>query len=113
MVATKLDKSWPALLAPFVKQNLTRPTRLGVFKPDSQGVTDYWIESGLPFIGLDVERRDVDVTVRIMLDKLSHEVNNVANIAIRISVNGDDEGFDVTERDGTVTMLRFEAAAGS
>lgn len=112
MVATKLDRSWPDLLAPFIKQNLKRPTRLGVFKPDPHGLTDYWIESGLPFSGLDVERRASAVTVRIMLDKLSHEVNNVASIAIRISVNGDDEGFEVTERDGTVTFLRFEAEAG-
>lgn len=109
MVATSLDKKWTEFLSPFVTHNLMRPTRLGVFKPDAGSLTDYWIENGLPFRGLDIEYRKNEVTALIHLDNLAHEINNVANIAIRLCVHGDDEGIDVTERDGTVTVLRFEA----
>lgn len=109
MVATKLRKNWTEFLAPFVTHNLMRPTRLGVFKPDAGGLTDYWLESGLPFRGIDIEDRDNVVTALIMLHQLTHEIDNVATIAIRLSVNGDDEGIDVTERNGTVTVLRFGA----
>ncbi len=109
MVETDLDKNWTKFLDPFVKHNLSRPTRLGVFKPDGGSLTDYWIESGLPFRGIDIEYRANSVSARLMLDKLAHEINNVANIAIRLCVHGDDEGLDVTDRDGTVTVLRFES----
>lgn len=108
MVLTNVDKKWTEFLSPFVTHNLMRPTRLGVFKPDTGGLTDYWIESGLPFRGLNIEHRDGETVALIILDKLTHEVNNVANIVIRLCVNGDDEGIDVTEHNGTVTVLRFE-----
>ena len=109
MVATKLRTNWTEFLAPFVTHNLGRPTRLGVFKPDAGGLTDYWIESGLPFRGIDIDYDGSQVTALIILDKLTHEVKNVTDIAIRLCVNGDDEGLDVTERNGTVNVLRFEA----
>jgi hypothetical protein len=109
MVATNLDKDWTKFLDPFVKHNLSRPTRLGVFQPDAAGMIDYWIESGLPFRGIDIEHRGDDVRVLIIFQKLTHEIDNVATIGIRLSVNDDDEGIDVTERNGTVTVLRFEA----
>jgi hypothetical protein len=102
---------WASLLRIFLAANEGRATRVGVFEHEFRGVTDYWIESGLPLSGLDLETTAGDVRLTITLGNLRREVNKVSNISLRLSRTAEEEGLDVIDMSGSTTILRFEATA--
>jgi hypothetical protein len=50
---TMIDKQdWQAFLGDLSRRNAGRPTRLGVFSPSYGTIADYWLEDGLPLVGM-------------------------------------------------------------
>jgi len=95
---------WTNFLKDFGEQNRGRVSRLGVF----EGENDYWLENGLPFTGIDVDTRRQMPTVEVMLAGFTHTVKNVRNVKVHLSLEGDEDGVDIADTEGRVTILRFE-----
>ena len=87
----------------YSKENSGRPTRLGVFDNEN----DYWIEDGILLGGIDFDKHGD--SIEIMLgDVMTHTVKNVKMIKISFSLNGVNDGLDITDSEGKTTILRFE-----
>ena len=95
---------WRNFLTVYGEQNSGRATRLGVF----EGKNDYWLENGLPLIGLDIDTCGEMPTVEIMLENFTHTIKNTQKLKMNFSRNGSDDGLDITDAEGTTTILRFE-----
>jgi Family of unknown function (DUF5335) len=104
--------AWKKYTKFFSEQNAGRSTRIGVFDRDGDVVTDYWLESGLPLTGIDMETRDERVSVQIIVGKLTHEVNDAIKLVFPFSHSGDEDGIDICTADGGTTILRFEGETG-
>lgn len=98
--------SWSTFLKFFSQQYQGRKTRIGVFADGN----DYWLESGLPLIGIDIDTHSDEPEVEIILGSFTHRVENVKSITIHFSRSGEEDGIDVTADDGKNTILRFEDA---
>ncbi len=115
--ATATKSTWTDFLKLFGKQNNRRPTRLGVFVPHGDSLEDYWLEDGLPLTGVDIELHGENApTIEIMLgDKTDREsrhftrsIKNVRQIKFELSFNTENDGLEITDDDGKITVLRFE-----
>ncbi|MGE3467533.1 MAG: DUF5335 family protein [Pyrinomonadaceae bacterium] len=92
----------------YTEQNKERPTRLGVFKNDSAVVTDYWLEDGLPLVGIDIDTHGDMPAIQIMLREFQHTVKGVTHLRVHFTFDGDEDGLDITNSEGNTTILRFE-----
>jgi len=108
MSTTKQEHEWSRVLQFFSEQNLTRPTRLGIFEPNRAAADDYWVECGLPFNGIVVESHSNGLNLQIIVGTLDHTVKHVVKIALQMTANGDEDGIDILDADGRTTVLRFE-----
>lgn len=101
------------LLKIFGERNESRLTRLGVFIPENNTMQDYWLEDGLPLMGIDTENEG-EINIEIMLGKegderhLTHSIKNAKTIKIELSVEAEKDGLEITDAGGKVTILRFE-----
>lgn len=111
--------SWKADLAAFGKRNLMRPTRLEVLGPGREVESDFWLEDGLLFAGIDLDTDgDPGPSVEIMLqpptpkkqNHMTHSVAGVKRMALE-TTGGRDEGLEIEDSEGVVTVLRFESEA--
>lgn len=106
---------WKNELRSFNERNHQRPTRLEVKASSKDVESDYWLEDGLLFEGIDLDV-DGDVSVEIMLQAQTgktrnHMTHNVAGVR-RIDLNTldqRDEGLVIEDSKGAVTILRFES----
>lgn len=98
-------KDWAKFLDFFTQVFSGRKTRLGVFENGN----DLWIESGLPFIGADIDAKTDKPTVQLMLGELTHAVSNVSGMQLRFTATGEEDGLDLKTADGQTTILRFES----
>jgi hypothetical protein len=98
------QKRWSAFLTRFGEENTGRPTRLGVFEDGN----DFWLEDGLPLSGIDVDPNGEEPVVEIMLGDFTHAVRDVRQLTFYVTVDGKNEGFDVTDASGKTAILRFE-----
>ncbi len=96
---------WANFLKFFTEAFSGRKTRLGVFENGN----DLWIESGLPFIGVDIDAKTDKPTVQLMLGDLTHAVSNVNGMQFKLLDSGEEDGLDLTTADGRTTVLRFES----
>lgn len=108
MNGPKTKPDWTSFLKFYAEQNAGRSTRIGLFETVDGVTNDYWIESGLAFKGIDAEFVGDSTVVEIMLEGLTHVVRNVRSISPVYSVDGLEDGLNVTAADGSVTILRFE-----
>jgi len=109
-------KKWTNELARFNERNHQRPTRLEVKASSQEVESDYWLEDGLLFEGIDL---DADggraVSLEIMLQAQTgktrnHMTHNVAGVR-RIdlgTLKGRDQGLEIEDSKGAITILRFE-----
>ncbi len=108
MNAASTQHEWTKYTKFYTENNKGRLTRLGVFEKQGETVNDYWLESGLPFNGLDIDTHKDLPSVQISVGVLCHEVDQVVDIAFHLSASGDDDGVDIKSTNGTSTVLRFE-----
>ena len=109
MNAATKQYDWTNFLKFYVEQNSGRLTRLGVFEDKSGVITDYWLEAGLPFSGIDADTSGETPTVEIMLgDSFTHTISNARNIKLNFNFDENADGLDITDAEGKTTILRFE-----
>ncbi len=77
-------------------------------KPGHSAVTDYWVENGLPFVGVDLDDGHGAFSIRITAGSYTHEIKDVLRVSCYLSRNGDEDGLDVLDARSHVTLLRFE-----
>jgi hypothetical protein len=113
--------SWQMNLSDFDERNKLRSTRLEVLGPDREMVSDFWLEDGLLLAGIDLEMDgDRGPTVQIMLQApaaathahMTHTIAGVKRIAME-PPNGGDEGLEFEDKEGAVTIMRFETEGAS
>jgi len=108
MNAVANQTTWTAFLKFYSEQNEGRMTRLGLFEPAGNAVTDYWLESGLPLRGIDIDTGGEHRTIQIMVGDLTHTVSDPQKLVFQFTSSGDEDGIDVADADGRTTILRFE-----
>lgn len=108
MNTTTAKKSWSEFLKFYGKANTKRATRIGLYQVTGGVTNDYWLEDGLPLLGLDVDFEDGLPIVQIMLDGYTHVVRDVRSLRPVFSVDGSDDGIDLVREGGSTTLLRFE-----
>ena len=110
-------QAWPTFLEEFGERNKMRPTRLEVISKSGGVSTDFWLEDGLPLIGTALDKdKEVAPQIEIILDggstrdyrHLTHAVAHVNRVAYEAPDAGPDAALEVEDRDGNVTILRFE-----
>lgn len=99
---------WTKFLKFFSEQNEGRPTRIGVFECDRDKVNDYWLEDGLPLVGIDIDTKGERPSVQIIVGNFTHEVKDAVKLVFRLGVEADEDGMDVSNAAGQTTILRFE-----
>jgi hypothetical protein len=99
--------NWKSFLRRYSDQNEGKPTRLGIMDIKDDVANDYWLEDGLPLIGLDVYPDKGKTRVDIIFDDFTHSIDAATTL---VHVNGEhrDYGLDVTDAEGKTAVLRFE-----
>lgn len=113
MSAVKKQHEWAKFLEFFSEQNAGRPTRIGVFETVGDTVNDYWLEDGLPLVGIDMDTSSKQPSIQIIVGSMTHEVKHVLKVVFRLGINGDEDGIDVVNTEGQTTILRFESSTVS
>lgn len=108
MKAVTKQHGWSSFLKFYTGQNKDRPTRLGVFEKQADIYNDYWLEAGLRFTGIDVDTHGETPAVQILLGDFTHTVNGARTLKIHLSLDGDEDGIDITDAEGKTSILRFE-----
>ena len=105
--------SYVSDLNSFSDRNNSRPTRLEVLGPNRDPASDYWLEDGLLFSGIDLEPDAISGPyVEIMLRSsakhhMTHSIPAVKRIELETD-KGVDESLEIEDATGTVTIMRFE-----
>lgn len=114
----KLQKEkWGESLNRFSEINHNRPTRLEVIGQVGNLERDYWLEDGLPLMGIDVDMKGFEAPrIQIMLASKSkdtshftHVVSNVKNVVVELGYEGQFDVLHIEGREGARVILRFEA----
>jgi hypothetical protein len=115
MSETRTTHSWSKFLRLFSQQNNGRPTRIGVFEGDAGRMNDYWVEDGLPLLGIDLDPEGRNApSLEIMLGgadgarHMTHTVSQARFVKIVLSPDGETDGLDIEDGEGKTTILRFE-----
>lgn len=99
----KRQISWVNFLKFYSDQNKGRPTRLGVFDNGN----DYWLEDGLILTGIDFDTRRNAIEI-MLSDEITHTIHDVKKVEASFSLDEINDGLDITDFEGTITILRFE-----
>ncbi len=108
MEKLKSRPEWAKFSEVFNEVYIGRATRLGVFERNHDLTTDYWLENGLPFVGVGIDNHGELPEVRITVGTLSHAVTDAVSLSFKLTADGEDDGLDVQDREGRTTILRFE-----
>lgn len=108
MISAKTQHCWETFLKFYSEQNKGRKTRLGVFEREGNVVTDYWIEDGLPLLGIDIEPADGLPAIEVLLEGYSHSIDAARSLHVHFSHDAEEDGLDITDDHGKTTILRFE-----
>ena len=109
--------SWQANLSAFGERNEMRPTRLEVLGPAKEVESDFWLEDGLLFAGMALEMDgERGPAVEIMLqvstdptcDHMTHTITGVKRVE-QETVDGRDEALEIEDKEGAITIMRFES----
>lgn len=109
--------SWQTNLADFGERNRLRSTSLEVLGADREVESDFWLEEGLLLDGIGLEMNgDRGPTIEIMLEApvaathahMTHTIAGVKRVAMD-GPNGRDESLELEDKEGAVTIVRFES----
>lgn len=109
-------KNWSFLLHDFNIQNLHRRTRLEVIGEAGDVMRDYWMENGLPLLGVSLEENvPAAPCVEIALGgqgahdgHLTHVVSRVLRVAAERNYEGGLDALEFEDHEGRCTILRCE-----
>ena len=103
-----IDQSnWKSFLQNFAARNEGKPTRLGVMEMHDDVANDYWIEEGLPLVGLDVYPGKAGFRVDIIFDNFTHSIEGATKL-VEIKRGEENYGLDILDVEGKAAVLRFE-----
>jgi len=117
MEGVKVATNMAGFLRYFSEVNEMRPTRMGVFEEGPNAIIDYWLEDGLPLVGIDVDHHDADTSAIIIMlankegtDKshFTHTIKNARLVKLNLSHDGMSDGIDILDFEGKTTVLTFE-----
>lgn len=108
MKAAAAREDWTSHLNKFTEMNKGRPTRIGLFEWSPDTMADRWLEDGLALEGIDAEIRDGKADVQIVLEGFEHVIRNAVKLSFHYGIDPVDDGVDITDANGNVTILRFE-----
>jgi hypothetical protein len=108
MNSVRTQHRWDNFLKFYSEQYKGRKTRLGVFEQNDGVTNDYWVEDGLPMLGIDLDTSGERPAVEVLLDGYSHSVADARRLNVHFSLDGDEDGLDIIHQNGTSTILRFE-----
>jgi hypothetical protein len=115
------SSTWQTNLSRFGERNNMRPTRLEILGPDRELASDYWIEDGLLLTGIVLDvYGDRSPNIEIMLQApagtnkshMTHTVAGVKRVELETS-DGRDEVLEIEDREGAITIMRFESRVWS
>lgn len=119
---TTIESSlWQANLSDFGQRNRMRPTRLEVLGPAREVESDFWLEDGLLLAGIDLDlKEEGGSSIEIMLqapagsarNHMTHTVAGVKRVALETTA-GRDETLEIEDKEGAVTIMRFESEVPS
>jgi hypothetical protein len=98
-----------------------RSTRLEVIGAEREMESDFWLEDGLLLAGITLEMDgDQGPTVEIMLQApagatnghMTHTIGGMKRLTMD-RVNGVDEAIELEDKEGAVTIMRFESESES
>jgi hypothetical protein len=113
---------WKADLSAFGKRNYLRPTRLEVLGADKNIESDFWLEDDLLLAGIALETDgEGGPSVEIMLEAqkatpnnhMTHNVMGVKRMALLNTASGWDEGLEIEDARGAITVMHFEDEAAT
>ena len=107
MKGTKTRHNWETFLKFYSEENKGRKTRLGAFEADDKVFNDYWLENGLPLVGVDIDLHGGLPAIEIILEGFSHIVADAVALTIHYSLDGIEDGLDIRANDSNTTVLRF------
>lgn len=98
---------WKEFLRTFSRRHAGERTRLGVFEIRDGVANDFWIEDGLPLLGIDIDTKEGRRTIGIAFEHFRHSIENASTV---IQVSGEEVGggLDIQDDEGKTTTLRFE-----
>ena len=109
-------QSWRSNITAFERRNKMRPTRLEVLGSNRELDSDFWIEDGLLLSGIAFEVDQGNVPqVEIMLQSqnaqahMTHSVRDVKRLSLETK-SGKDGSLEIEDREGNLTIMRFESA---
>src|SRR5262249_29249456 len=102
------EHEWKQFLKFYTKMFAGRPTRLGVFENENGTAIDFWLEDGLPLVGIDVDADNDRQTIEIMVGDLTHSIKDVKKLTAYFPADSSEDGLDVMDTSGRTTILRFE-----
>jgi hypothetical protein len=117
MMKEKLQiEKWGDSLSRFSEINQNRPTRLEVIGQVGNFERDYWMEDGLPLLGIDVDLKGYESPrIQIMLSSKSndlshftHVISRVKSVVVELDYNGQFDGLHIEDIEGARVILRFE-----
>jgi hypothetical protein len=101
------QSNWTDFLKRYSEENEGKPTRLGVFEPNNGSSIDYWIEDGLPLLGLDTYNEKGKRRIEILFENYTHAIDHAAEL-VCVESTEDDRGLNISDSNGRTTQLRFE-----
>ncbi len=94
----KIRPEWAKFTEVFNEKYNGRATRLGLFERQHNITTDYWLENGLPFVGVGIDNQGELPEVRISIGTLSHAVTDAVSLSFKLTADGEGDGLEVQDR---------------
>jgi hypothetical protein len=122
MMKEKLNlEQWEEAIRRFSEINRNRLTRIEVMGQIGDLERDYWLEDGLPLMGIDVDMKGHNAPlIQIMLGAkdadsghLTRVVSNARTITVELGYEGQFDSLQIEDAEGAKTILRFETNASA
>lgn len=120
MMKEKLNlEQWVEAISRFSEINRNRLTRIEVMGRIGDLERDYWLENGLPLMGIGVDMKGQNgPLIQIMLEAknadgghLTRVISNARTVTVELGYEGQFDSLQIEDMEGAKTILRFESNA--